>query len=153
MGDLPGAGLSAVPSGVQITGQFDVNELKDGGAAARSAVAEVCQPASQVLLVLEEHPLTHEKRQTDLAHLRRSFGETRAVDDAPGHMLRRHDGETLTRLLELCIGRGSWWSAYLYLAPTRTTMLVWESSIVDLWSDRHSDYRVLERQLPTLGAK
>ncbi|HKQ39488.1 MAG TPA: hypothetical protein VJ063_15530 [Verrucomicrobiae bacterium] len=55
--------------------------------------------------------------------------------------------------MQLCIGKGCWWSAYLYLAPISIALLLWESEIVDLWSERSSDYTLLEHELrPTKTA-
>ena len=133
--------------GVVIAGQFSIEDAKDGGEAARRAVLAVCRQASQALLVIEDHPLTYDDRRAQLAQLRTSHGESRSLEDAPGHLLRRQDHDTLTTLLRVAIGPGSWWSTYIYLAPIKSTMLVWESSLVDLWSDRHSDYSLLEHDL------
>lgn len=133
--------------GVPMAGQFDAGDEADGGEAARRAVIAVCKPASQALFVIEDHPLTHDDRRTRLAQLRSLHGEARSLEDASGHLLRREDSDTLLALLRLCIGPGSWWSTYIYLAPIKSTMLVWESSLIDLWSDRHSDYKLLEHEL------
>ena len=119
---------------------------------ARRAVLAVCRQASQALLVIEDHPLTYDDRRTQLAQLRTSLGERRSLEDTPGHLLRRQDDDTLTSLLRVVIGPGSWWNTYIYLAPIQSTMLVWESSLVDLWSDRHSDYSLLEHDLREITA-
>ena len=131
-----------------MTGQFETIDEKDGGEAASRAVLSVCEQASQVLIVIEDHPLTHDDRRAQLATLRSSHGETRPLEDAPGHLLGQGDHEVLAALLRVCIGPGSWWSTYIYLAPIRCTMLIWESSLIDLWSDRASDFRLLENDLP-----
>ena len=133
--------------GVPVAGQFGIEDAKDGDEVARRAVLTVCRQASQALLVIEDHPLTHDDRRAQFAERRASLGESSSLEDAPGHLLRRQDDNTLARLLQVCIGPGSWWSTYIYLAPIKSTMLVWESSLVDLWSDRHSDYVLLEHDL------
>jgi hypothetical protein len=55
--------------------------------------------------------------------------------------------------VQLCIAKGCWWSAYIYLSPIKVALLLWESDIVDLWSERTSDYTLLEHELlPTTTA-
>ena len=112
----------------------------------------VCRQASQALIVIEDHPLTYDDRRAQLAELRTSLDERRLLEEAPGHLLLRKDDDRLTQLLQVCIGPGSWWSTYIYLAPIKSTMLVWESSLVDLWSDRHSDHSLLENDLRETNA-
>jgi hypothetical protein len=133
--------------GAPVAGQFSIEDAKDDGEAARRAVLAVCGQASQALLVIEDHPLTYDDRRAQLAQLRSSHGGTRSLEDAPGHLLNRQDDDTLAALLRVCIGPGSWWSTYIYLAPIQSTMLVWESSLVDLWSERPSDYSLLKHDL------
>ncbi len=132
---------------VPVIGQFDIEDVKDGGEAARRAVLAVCRQASQALLVIEDHPLTEDDRRSQLTQLRTSLGESRSVKNAPGHLLRRKEDDVLVSLLGICIGPGSWWSTYIYVAPIKSTMLIWESSLVDLWSERHSDYNLLKQDL------
>jgi hypothetical protein len=137
--------------GLQMAGQFQITQGKDGEGVARQAVLAVCRQASQALVVIEDHPLTYEDRRAQLAELRKSFGEPRSLDNAPGHLLGHQDNDALAALLQVCIGPGSWWNTYIYLAPIRCAMLVWESSLVDLWSDRASDFRLLEHDLQETG--
>ena len=138
--------------GVPVAGQFSIEDEKAGDETARRAVLAVCRQASQALLVIEDHPLTYDDRRTQLTQLRASLGESRSLENAPGHLLRTQDDDMLTRLLQVCIGPGSWWSTYIYLAPIKSMMLVWESSLVDLWSDRHSDFSLLEHDLRETNA-
>lgn len=138
--------------GEALSGQFNIEDGEDDGAAARRAVLAVCRQASQALLVIEDHPLTYDDRRAQLTQLRATLGENRSLADAPGHLLRRQDDDTLTHLLQVVIGPGSWWSTYIYLAPIKSTMLVWESSLVDLWSNRHSDFSLLEKDLREINA-
>ena len=138
--------------GVPMAGQFDAGDEKDGGEAARRAVLAVCERASQMLIVVEDHPLTYDDRRMQFASLRSSHGETRSLEDAPGHLLSQADSGVLVALLSVCLGPGSWWSTYIYLAPIRCAMLIWESSLIDLWSDRRSDFRLLEHDLRETSA-
>lgn len=134
-------------NGLPLSGQFDIEDEKDDGEAARRALLAVCSRASQTLIVVEEHPLTYDDRRAQLLQLRASLEENRSIEDAPGHLLQRQDTQIMTQLLQVCIGPGSWWSTYIYLAPIKSTMLVWESSLVDLWSEHHSDFSLLNHEL------
>lgn len=133
--------------GEPLDGQFRTGDENDEGEAARRALFGLCRNASQMLFVIEDHPLTYDDRRAQLTALRASFHESRLLEAAPGHLLGREDGETLTRLLQVCIGPGSWWSTYIYLAPIKTTLLVWESTLIDLWSNRSSDFKLLAAAL------
>jgi hypothetical protein len=132
---------------VPLAGQFSVEDTSEGRAAAVRAVLSVCERASQILIVVEAHALNRAADRQALDAIRASVGEDRSIDNAPGLLLRREDTATLTELVQLCVGKGCWWSAYLYLAPIKVTLLLWESDIVDLWSERRSDYTLLEREL------
>jgi hypothetical protein len=110
-------------------------------------VLAVCEQANQGLVVIEDHPLTYADRRKELTEFRRGHDEIRPIEDAPSHLLRDEDHELLATLLRVCIGPGSWWSTYIYLVPIDCTLLIWESSLIDLWSERHSVYSALANHL------
>jgi hypothetical protein len=131
--------------------QFNIKDAEDGGAAAQRAVLAVCRQASQVLAVIVPHALTSDDRRDALAALRTQHGEERSLEEAPGHLLKKQDGELLEALVRLCIGPGAWSSVYFYLAPIESTLYVWESSLIDVWSERHADIQLLKAELPETG--
>lgn len=134
-----------------MNGQFRTGDEKDGGEAVRHALLATCRQASEALVVIEDHPLTRADRRTELASLRTTHGESRPIERIPGHLVHPTD-DPLIALLRVCVGSGSWWSTYLYLAPIQTTMLVWESSLVDLWSTRESVHAILKSDLQATNA-
>ena len=134
-------------NGVPVSGQFHLNDANDRGASGHETLVSVCQQASQVLFVIEDHSLSYADRRMRLTTLRKSYGDRRPLSEAPGHLLKTTDAISLQTISEIVIGPGSWWSTYIYLAPIQSTMLVWESSLIDLWSDRHSDYKFLAEKL------
>jgi hypothetical protein len=144
-------GLIYMPykNGVPLAGQFIINDTQESRAAAANAVISVCDRATQVLVEVEGHALNRAADREALVAIRASIDESRSIHEAPGLLLRGQDSATLAALIKLCLGKGCWWSAYLYLAPIKVALLLWESDIVDLWSERRSDYKSLERKLRT----
>ena len=132
--------------GVPVNAQFNFDDKANSGEAATRPILEVSSFASQALVVVEDHPLTDEGRRVRLSNLRTALGESWSLEEAPGLPFSPSD-KKFAELLRICIGSGSWWSVYIYLGPIGTTLLIWESSIIDLGTERKSDCKLLEKEL------
>lgn len=131
--------------------QIGFEDKKDGGFLVGQALLELCESASQILAVVEDHPLTYDERRGELMRLRLAMGESQPMEKTPAMLFSGKDRPMIENVVRTCIGPGSWWSLYLYLAPQRTTVLVWESSMLDLWSDRAADQKRLQARMSGMG--
>lgn len=113
-------------------GQLDIDNPRIPEEAIVSPILSVCSSASQALLLVDDHPLTHEKRRVRMAQFLERVSQPSAGTSALIGLFRRQDHAALEELLHICVGPGSWFSTYIYLAPTSCTLLIWESSLIDV---------------------
>jgi hypothetical protein len=87
-----------------------------------------------MLLVADDWCLYREEEMSEIMAIRNEVNENRWVLEAPGHALKKADGNFRERLLRFMLSARSGWSAYIYAFPSQTILLLWEGDIIDLWT-------------------
>jgi hypothetical protein len=129
----------------------DRNESKLDITAQR--LVELFERDRELLLVADDWSTYRDEEMAEIMRWREAASETRWLVDAPGHELKNGDSELRLKLVQFVLRTSSRWSAYLYGFPSKTTVLMWEGDIIDLWTAKSGVIRKFDSRLPRLKPK
>lgn len=91
------------------------------------------------LLVIEDWEAYPPDMMGIFTSLRHGHNDQRPLIDAPCHLFDVNEDAELVGQCSLILMYG--WTAYLYLASDKATLLFWEGELVDFWTRDASIYR------------
>lgn len=118
-----------------------------------SSVAEVLRKDSEILLVADDWFSSDQDHQLEiLAAIRSKYGKCGPLDDTPGHHIT-DEREALAELADKFLSFSGFWSAYIYAFPSRTSLLLWEGDLIDVWTPRNAVLKTIRATAQKLDLK
>jgi hypothetical protein len=144
---LAGQGMHHQPveSGVPVAGDFTMPTERRARLLLAARLADLLAKDGNKLVEILPVPRRGDGEWGQIYSFRESLGESRELAGSPGHLFKSGDRWDFRRMLAMLLGFESGWSAYIYSAPSRTTLLIGDR--VEIWSSKKGPRNELSRYL------
>jgi hypothetical protein len=144
---LAGQGMHHQPveCGVPVAGDFAMPTERRARLLLAARLADLLSKDGNKLVEILPVPGRCDGEWEQISSFRESLGESRVLAGSPGHLFKSGDRWDFRRMLAMLLGFESGWSAYIYSAPSRTTLLIGDR--VEIWSSKKGPRNELSRYL------